>query len=116
ASPGFHSGLRFDLAHEAGLQKLGRDLLRRGGFQFGGMRQRSLRCDASDRIANCVSVSLAGEFIGIILSVLPALSPSPPRAPDRRRAGRGRGIHRSTYRRVYPEHVTTIALLRAESE
>ena len=26
---------------------------------FGGMRQRSLRCDASDRIANCVSVSLA---------------------------------------------------------
>ena len=30
ASPGFHSGLRFDLAREAGLQKLGRDLLRRG--------------------------------------------------------------------------------------
>ena len=28
-----HSGLRFDSAHEAGLQKLGRDLLRRGGFQ-----------------------------------------------------------------------------------
>ena len=27
ASPGFHSRLRFDLAHEAGLQKLGRDLL-----------------------------------------------------------------------------------------
>src|SRR5208337_633910 len=52
---------------------------------FGGMRQRSLRCNASNRIANCVSVSLAGEFIGIILSVLPALSPSPPRAPDRRR-------------------------------
>ena len=30
ASPGFHSGLRFDLARQAGLQKLGRDLLRRG--------------------------------------------------------------------------------------
>jgi len=37
ASPGFHSRLRFDLAHEAGLQKLGRDLLRRGGFQ--GLRR-----------------------------------------------------------------------------
>src|SRR5208282_2074329 len=80
---------------------------------LGGMRQRSLRCDASDRIANCVSVSLAGEFTGIILSGLTALSPSPARAPDRRRAGRGRRIHRLTYRRVYPEHVTTIALLRA---
>jgi len=37
ASPGFLSGLRFDLARQAGLQKLGRDLLRRGGFQ--GLRR-----------------------------------------------------------------------------
>ena len=29
ASPGFHSARRFDLARQAGLQKLGRDLLRR---------------------------------------------------------------------------------------
>ena len=37
ASPGFHSALRFDLARQASLQKLGRDLLRRGGFQ--GLRR-----------------------------------------------------------------------------
>ena len=36
------------------------------------MRQRSLRCDASDRIANCVSVSLAGEFIRIYQRALAA--------------------------------------------
>jgi hypothetical protein len=65
ASPGFHSGIRFDLAYEAGSQKLGNDLLPSRGFRvFGGMRERSLRCDASDRIANCVSESLAGRFIG----------------------------------------------------
>ena len=84
--------------------KLGRDLLRGGGFH--GLRHDrgsdSLRSDASDSIANCVSVSLAGEFIGIILSVLAALSPSPPRAPNRRRAGRGRRIRRSFHRRVTP--------------
>ena len=90
---------------------------------FGGMRQRSLRCDASNKIARCVSVSLAGELIRIILSVLAALSPSPPRAPNRRRAGRGRRIRRSFHRRVTPagdlsalEHVTTIAVERDESE
>src|SRR5271157_6210451 len=60
------------------------------------------RRDASDRIANCVSVSLAAECIGIILSGLTTLSPSPQRAPDRRRAGRGRRIRRSSHRRVYP--------------
>ena len=69
---------------------------------FGAMRQRSLRFDASNKIARCVSVSLAGELIGIILSVLAALSPSPPRAPNRRRAGRGRRIRRSFHRRVTP--------------
>jgi hypothetical protein len=50
---------------------------------FGAMRQRSLRWDASNKIARCVPVSLAGELIGVTLSVLAALSPSPPRAPDR---------------------------------
>ena len=103
ASPDLHSGPRFDLAHEAGLQKLGRDLLRRGGFQ--GLRRDEaaiLAFDASDKIARCVSVSLAGELIGIILWVLAALSPSPPRAPNRRRAGRGRRIRRSFHRRGHP--------------
>ena len=37
APPGFHSGLRFDLARQAGCQKLGRDLLQRAGFQ--GLRR-----------------------------------------------------------------------------
>ena len=69
---------------------------------LGAMRQRSLRFDASNKIARCVSVSLAGELIGIILSGLAALSPSPPRAPNRRRAGRGRRIRRSFHRRVTP--------------
>ena len=69
-----------------------------------------------------MSVSLAGEVIGIILSVMTALSPSPPRAPNRKRAGRGRGIHRSNVGGVTRrglsahEHVTTIALYRDESE
>ena len=51
-----------------------------------------------------------------------ALSPSPPRAPNRNRAGRGRGIHRSNVGGVTRrglsahEHVTTIALYRDESE
>ena len=76
----------------------------------------ALRFDASNKIARCVSVSLAGELIGIILSVLAALSPSPPRAPNRRRAGRGRRIRRSFHRRVTPrrlsahEHVTLTEL------
>jgi len=37
ASPGFHSGLRFDRAYKAGSQKLGGDLLRSRGFQ--GLRR-----------------------------------------------------------------------------
>jgi hypothetical protein len=40
--------------------------------------RRSSRCEAADKTTSCVSVSLAGEFIGIVLSVATALSPSPP--------------------------------------
>ena len=79
---------------EAGLQKLGRDLLRRGAFQ--GLR----RDEAATLVRRleqngtlCV-VSSAGELIGIILSVLAALSPSPPRAPKLASSGRGRRIGR----------------------
>ena len=102
-SPGFHSRLRFDLRTRPAFRSLVATFCFAAAFRvFGGMRQRSLRCDASNKIARCVSVSLAGELIGIILSVLAALSPSPPRAPNRRRAGRGRRIRRSFHRRVTP--------------
>ena len=104
ASPGFHSGIRFDLAHEAGSQKLGNDLLPSRGFRvFGGMRERSLRCDASDRIANCVSESLAGEFIGIIPLGLSGAIAVTTASPGPETSRRGRRIQRSTYRRGNPQ-------------
>ena len=67
-----------------------------GRFRFFGMmRQRSSRCEAALKMTSWVSVSLTGEFIRIRLSVETALSPSPPRAPNRRCAGCGRRTYRS---------------------
>ena len=53
-------------------------------------------------MTSCASVSLMEEFIGITLLVEPALSPSPPRALNRRLAGRSR----STYRSIHRHHFT----------
>ena len=72
---------------------------------------------------SCASVSLMEEFIGITLSVETALLPSPPRAPNRRRARWGRErtdqFHRHHFIRGRAralEHVKTFAPLGSESE
>ena len=61
-----HSGPRFDLAHEAGLQKLGRDLLRRGAFQ--GLRRDEAAILAFRRLEQnrtlCVSIVWQGDSSG----------------------------------------------------
>jgi hypothetical protein len=60
----------------------------------------SSRCDAEDSIMICVSVSLLGVLIGIAFVVATASSPSPPRAPNRGRAGRGGCVDRQSRPRV----------------
>jgi hypothetical protein len=123
APPDLLSGLRFDLAHEAAREKLGGYLPRFTGFQR--LRHNEAAICSLPRFGQKRNLRV-GEFGSENSSDHPlglaAMSPSPPRAPHRRRTGGGRGIRRSSIgawscRHLSAlEHRMTIALLRDERE